>query len=389
MLAKKCFWISVAIASWVLAFKSAAQVPAPHVVGYHTVQTCLDGSFLIANSLQNGSNELNRILMLPNWASGTTIFKYDAGIQRFFDPIEFYADYGWYSPTDETPTLNPGEGAFIITMSNGVPTSVPLTFVGEIPPTPNCRNLEGMNSLEIWSPPFGKGVEMLSPQEGDAVSVYICGEYNVFTYIDAIGWLNNGDVKREGPEIPPGTAVQLRLQGWERTSCPPCVACDATAATVVEDNVPLSDPKKEGATFSFLFESQPDKQYQVQCMSLAAPNWSDLGAPIKATNATTRAADTNAVWATKFYRVVELPPPPPPPGVRLVNAQMAAERFVFSFASRPGAIYQVQYMTQGQSVGWTNLGGLMTASKTNTWVTDRTPVSTVRFYRVVELPETE
>lgn len=386
MLVRKHFWFSVAMAIWALALKGTAQVLAPNVVGYHTVQTCEDGGFLIANSLQNGSNELNRILMLPDWASGSTIYKFDGPNQRYFDPIEFYAGYGWYSPTEETPMLNPGEGAFIITVSNGRPASVALTFVGEIPPTDNCRNLEGVNNLEIWSPPFGKGVELLSPREGDVVSVYACaGEYSVFTYIDEIGWLNNGEVKAEGPPIPPGVAVQLRLQGWERSSCPPCVACDGAAATIME-NVPLSDPRKEGTTFSFSFDSRPETRYQAQFMSLDKPDWSDLGAPLKATSATTRVADTNAVSATKFYRVVELPPPPP--GVRLVNAQMMPESFLFSFESRPSAIYQVQYAVPGRTIEWVTLGQIM-ATKTNTWVTDRAPASSMRFYRVIEVSETE
>jgi hypothetical protein len=378
--------IALAISTVFLALNGAAQLLPQHVVGYHTVQTCENGTALIANSLQNGANELNQILMLPDWAEGSTIYKFDGPLQRYADPIEFFSGYGWFSATDPMPTLNPGEGAILIAMSNGIPASISITFVGEIPAPQECRPLEGANNRELWSPPFGKGLETLSPREGDTVYIYDCAlapDYNAFTYIDSIGWLNNGEINPQGPEIRPGVAAFLQLQGYERSSCATCSGCGSESAQSIAPDVPLSNPRKSGSKFAFSFSSQSNQFYQVQSSAMDPPEWSNLGPLIRATDTATDVVDRDATSPSKFYRVVEAKPVE----VRLANSFVAyRSSFVFSFNAQTNATYQVQYMTLGSTQQWANLGPPITPVKTNVWVQDPDARATARFYRVMQLP---
>jgi hypothetical protein len=378
--------IALAISTVFLSLNGVAQLLPQHVVGYHTVQTCESGVFLIANPLQNGSNRLSEILTLPDWANGTTIYKFDALAQTFSDSITWIAGIGWLSTSDPDPTLSLGEGVLILTLSNDQPASVSLTFVGEIPGQQPCRSLEGANNQELWSPPFGKGLETLSPREGDTVYVYDCAlapEYNAFTYIDSIGWLNNGEINPQGPEIRPGVAAFLQLQGYERSSCATCSGCGSESAQSIVPDVPLSNPRKSGSKFAFSFSSQSNQFYQVQSSAMDPPEWSNLGPLIRATDTTTDVVDRDATSPSKFYRVVEAKPVE----VRLANSFVAyRSSFVFSFNTQTNATYQVQYMTLGSTQQWANLGPPITPVKTNVWVQDPDARATARFYRVMQLP---
>jgi hypothetical protein len=291
---------------------SVAQTFSQNAVGYHTIHTCPDAYFMIANSFHNGGNELNRVLPLPDWADGTAILKWDPATQSYHDAIQWVTGLGWYSPRDPEPRLYAGEGAFIQTVSNGVFTSMPITFVGEVPQGRLCQFLPGNGAYSIWSPPLGRGVEALGlPQEGDMIQFYTCGpaaQWRIFQYVEDLGWFCADCPSVELPQFRPGEAAFVQLNGPSRNTCSTtCLFClDGTEASAsTESGIVLSNPEKNGSTFTFSFSSQTNVTYQVQ-YTTAVPSgpWQNLGAAITANESSTLVVDTNAVTALKLYRVL-------------------------------------------------------------------------------------
>jgi hypothetical protein len=99
---------------------SMAQVYSQNVVGYVNIPVTAGQKKLIANQLNTTNNTLNGLL--PSPAPGTQIFKFNAGYTTY----TFDADDLVWTP-DGNGTLNPGEGAFVLS-----PSSSTLTFVGEV-----------------------------------------------------------------------------------------------------------------------------------------------------------------------------------------------------------------------------------------------------------------
>ena len=87
---------------------SQAEVFSVNAVGYVNVPL-VAGFTMIANPLNNGNNNLNTILPLPDSADGTVIYRFAAG--AFGDEIAFVAGFGWFSANADPNWLivAPGE----------------------------------------------------------------------------------------------------------------------------------------------------------------------------------------------------------------------------------------------------------------------------------------
>jgi hypothetical protein len=295
---------------------SVAQTFSQNAVGYHTIHTCPDAYFMIANSFHNGGDELNRVLPLPDWADGTTILKWDPATQSYRDGIHWVGEAkSWYSPSDPDPRFHAGEGAFVQTVSNGVFTSMPITFVGEVPSGRLCQTLPRGLNYSIWAPPLGHGAEALGPlQDGDTIQFYTCGApagWRIFQYVEDLGqWFCPDCPSLDAPQFRPGEAAFVQLNGPARNICswPPCFTCldgETAQSATSESGIILWNPEKNGSTFTFSFSSQTNVLYQVQ-YTTAVPSgpWENLGATIRANESSTLVVDTNAVTALKLYRVL-------------------------------------------------------------------------------------
>jgi hypothetical protein len=103
-----------------LASTMAQAVYSQNVVGYVNIPVSAGAKKLIANQLNTTNNTLNSLL--PSPVPGTQIFKFNNG----YTVYTFDVDDSVWTP-DGDATLNPGEGAFILS-----PSAATLTFVGEV-----------------------------------------------------------------------------------------------------------------------------------------------------------------------------------------------------------------------------------------------------------------
>ena len=131
---------------------SMAQVYSQNAVGYYTLDLPL-GFSMIANQFNNGDNNLNTVLPLPDSLAGAQFLKWDAAGQTFSTPDDFFGSAfgGWvdalFNPT--ATTLVPGEGGFI-----NLPAQASLTFVGEVP----------QGALEVTISPLFSVISQPTPQ---------------------------------------------------------------------------------------------------------------------------------------------------------------------------------------------------------------------------------
>jgi hypothetical protein len=152
----KVLLLTAAISAATVA-SSVAQVYSVNTVGYYTL-TLPQGFSMIANQFNNGDNNLNTILPLPDTLVGAQMLKWDSraagqGGQKFLPSDDFNGSAfgGWtdanFAPT--STTLSPGEGAFI-----NLPTATTLTLVGDVP--------EGALTVDI--PPQFSIISQMVPQ---------------------------------------------------------------------------------------------------------------------------------------------------------------------------------------------------------------------------------
>lgn len=211
---------------------SMAQVYSVNVVGYVNITVPAGKYMILANPLNNGANDINTVLPVPDTADGATVYRFNAATGQFLDSIGFIGGYGWY-PTDNNPTLAPGEGFFIQAPGS---SALNLTFVGEVPQGSLSYPLAGNGRYTL--------VGSMVPQEaklGDASqagtmgfpaldgdTIYMWDGANQkymdsYGYIDGYGWYSATDENPAGPTIPVGVGFWVQKAGtspavnWTRT----------------------------------------------------------------------------------------------------------------------------------------------------------------------------
>jgi len=129
---------------------SMAQVFSVNAVGYVNQTVPANGLAILAVPLNgNPNNQLNTTMPLPNGFDGTTIYRFDVPTQNYLDSISWIEGFGWYSASDSTPTVNPGEGIWV---QNVAAQPLPITFVGEVPAGAALNNsVPGGNNLKLAS----------------------------------------------------------------------------------------------------------------------------------------------------------------------------------------------------------------------------------------------
>jgi hypothetical protein len=280
-----------------------AQTYSANAVGYYTVNLHR-GYFMIANHLNYKGNQLDEVIPLPEWATGSEFYKFDASTQRYLDTMQWVAGVGWLS-TVPNPTLSPGEGGFIRVLNNGVTTPITLTFVGDIP-GPRCSlPTRGMlyQGFNQWSLNLGETLASLNPVTGDAIfQFWPEGQsyHDTWQYIEGYGWLGSLGGP-EGPRIPVGesffyqTLQSRSICGWEGP--------ELSFAPLAVPGVTLQNPIRSGATFSFQLPSESGKTYHVQTTDTYPGTWNPSGAPIVGTGETITFTDSTASDAARYYRL--------------------------------------------------------------------------------------
>lgn len=304
--------------SLTISTSSAQPVYSANVVGYHTRDVPTGGICTLSNPLNGTNNQFNTVLRLPAWADGTMVHRWDPTLQKWLDPVQFYAGFGWFSPSDSQPTLNPGEGTFIWVPANSSNAQLRIEFVGELPAGTLCAPLVGGNQLNLWGPKFCQTLASIQPADGDTLIDFNCAQPDQiyrepFTYIAGFGWFsaNPDDPGPQGPALSPGAAYWLQIPGPSRFPCGiPCLDCTPNERTSVEPVV-LRNPVRSGTTFSFGMNTETNVIYQVQFAPLpcSSDSWTKFGAPITGTGQTVTITDNTAVGLTGFYRVAAFAAP--------------------------------------------------------------------------------
>jgi hypothetical protein len=179
---------------------------------------------------------LNTILPLTDPYDGTIVYRYEVASQNYSDAITFFGGgVGWFSPSDPSPTINPGEGYFIFPTG---PDPLNLTFVGEVPqgtlsnPLPPANNFSIRSSIVPQTARLGDtataGTLLFAAEDGDNVYLFnpaTQGFSDAYTYFDMVGWFNptDPDAAPNGPNIPVATGFFIQKSStatktaWVRT----------------------------------------------------------------------------------------------------------------------------------------------------------------------------
>jgi hypothetical protein len=206
---------------------SMAQVYSVNAVGYVNQAVPANGLAILAIPLNGTNNSLNTTLPIPDGFDGTTVYRFDVPTQNYLDPISWIEGFGWFSPTDPDPTVNPGEGIWVQNLA-GSPLNV--TFVGEVPAGTLNNSVPGDNNLKLASSIVPKGLPLgdaatsattLGFPAGDSDTVFVFDPAiqnykEPYAYIDGFGWFsaNGDDPGPAGPTIAPGTGF------WSQKATP-------------------------------------------------------------------------------------------------------------------------------------------------------------------------
>jgi hypothetical protein len=216
-----------------------AQVFSVNAVGYVNIPVRSSGGLagtVLANPLNGTNNHLNTILPLTDPYDGTIVYRYEVASQNYSDAITFFGGgVGWFSPSDPSPTINPGEGYFIFPTG---PDPLNLTFVGEVPqgtlsnPLPPANNFSIRSSIVPQTARLGDtataGTLLFAAEDGDNVYLFnpaTQGFSDAYTYFDMVGWFNptDPDAAPNGPNIPVATGFFIQKSStatktaWVRT----------------------------------------------------------------------------------------------------------------------------------------------------------------------------
>jgi len=205
---------------------STAQVFSVNQVGYVNSTIPAGRQAILTNPLNgNPDNRVNTILPLPNNAgyAGCAIFRYNSQTSSFLDALEWFDDFGWFSPSEDNPAINPGEGFFF---RNVAATDLTVTLVGDVPSgtqnnaIPDGGRLAFRGSAIPWARQLGDttinatGTMQFPAQPGDAVfrwNVAAAVYDDPFEYFADYGWFAaTGDEGPAGPAIAVGTGFALR-----------------------------------------------------------------------------------------------------------------------------------------------------------------------------------
>jgi len=191
---------------------SMAQVYSVNAVGYVNVTVPAHGYAILGNPLNGTNNSVNTILSLPNGYDGSTIYRFDPTLQAYQDSISWIEGFGWISPSDPDPTINPGEGFFF---QNGGNATINITFVGEVPSGTLHNPVQGGNKYSIRSSIVPKGLKLgnvgvantlgFPADDGDTVYIFNAATQQYldsYSYIGGYGWVSGSDPDVDGPVIP-------------------------------------------------------------------------------------------------------------------------------------------------------------------------------------------
>jgi len=198
---------------------SMAQVYSVNAVGYVNKTVPAFGYCILANPLNGTNNSLNTVLPLPPGYDGSNIYRFDPATQGYLDSIAWIEGFGWFSPSDPDPTVNPGEGFFL---QNSANQSLTVTFVGEVPSGTLNNPVAGNNRYSIRSSIVPKGLRLgdtdpatgtantleFPADDGDNVYIFNCvtQQYDdSYAYIAGFGWFSPSDPDPDGPLIEPGS----------------------------------------------------------------------------------------------------------------------------------------------------------------------------------------
>lgn len=270
-----------------------------NAVGYYTVDTP-GGWYFAANQLNYKNNLLDEVLPLPGSAEGTYLRKWDAHDQRYLDMVDFVSGFGWYSPSDPAPALHPGEGGLMFIMNNGAPAPLQLTFVGEIARRSCATIYAGWNFRSLS---LGGDLSEIDPRDGDSLFLFDTWQQqyrDTIYYIDGFGWFDpSGASDTSGPRIPVGQSFFL-LTSETRN---PCAIQGAVPMTPLAGTT-LMNPTRSGSSFSFEFQSEAGKVYQMQTTDTYPGQWNQRGVPIAGNGQVLQFTDTTASVPSRYYRLI-------------------------------------------------------------------------------------
>ena len=208
---------------------SMAQVYSVNAVGYvNKGPIPANGWAALGNPLNGTNNSLNTIMPLPDTGfDGSAIYRFDPVQQTYLDSVSWIGGFGWFSPSDPDPTINPGEGFFFQNVGSQPLT---LTFVGEVPSGTLNNPVVGANLWSIRSSAVPKGLRLgdtdpatgtpnnLEFPAGDGDTVYIFdtatqGYLDSYTYVPGFGWFSASDPDPDGPLIEPGSGFFVQAGG--------------------------------------------------------------------------------------------------------------------------------------------------------------------------------
>jgi len=239
---------------------------------------------LLANPLRAANDEANTVLLLPDSADGTTLYKFDLALQAVVEePGVYFGGFGWVPANLQLP---PGEG-FWTYPRDYFSASLAVTFVGEVPAHTVTNRLPAANRYALLASqipaelPIGdaRTTNTLRFPAEDGDTIYLLDPVTQslkapFTYYAGFGWssANPDDPGPKGPVLPLASSFFV-LKGP-----------GATQTNWFQQGV--GGEEGPGLHIEFLAGSvavsltTPAPGYVVQrSPTLAPPTWTDVGAP--------------------------------------------------------------------------------------------------------------
>lgn len=207
------------------AATSIAQVVSANAVGFVNISVPANGLAIVAVPLNGTNNQLNTTMPLPPGSDGCVIFRYSCPLVAYQDAINWFDGFGWFSPADPSPTVDPGESFWFQNVTAG---PIPLTFIGAVPqgdlqnPVPGGNCLRMVSSQVPWALSLGEpGVPdtlNFPASDGDTVFVFdlVTQTYkDPYNYFTGFGWFsaNPDDPGPRGPVIPVATGFWTQRPG--------------------------------------------------------------------------------------------------------------------------------------------------------------------------------
>lgn len=215
------------------AATSMAQVYSANAVGYVNI-TVQQGFNIIANPLNQEDNNVNTILPLPAEGENAQLYRWDPVAQNYLGTILLWIpEFGWFDGVSAEPaavSINPGEAFFL-----EMPTSLNITFVGEVPQ--GVQNNQLYNGFNLVGSVIPQGLppgDTAALEDGDldfpaadGDQIYMWDAVNqrylgtIWLYIagEGGGWFDNVATIDKGPTIPVATGFfvqKVNEVNWQR-----------------------------------------------------------------------------------------------------------------------------------------------------------------------------